>query len=339
MRKTGRLYYIDSIKGLFALCIASFHLFNSIGYNEYEWLRPFYLYGNMLTSFFFFSSGYFLEKTRIRICFVEFMKKRLIKIYKMYIPIIIGTIVVKIIFKELIRPINILFSFLMLQGGYINDDVGYFMNSGILGIDWFLGPLFFCYFLYWIINDGTRRTEYKYIIEILIVIYGIIIMESNISLPMINSIMSQGLVGFYCGVLYENYENYYSQRINKGSVLLVAMTAMVLIPLILKYTYRTMEDCLIMLCIVTYPILFMSCFKLDILKKFLENNILRFVGNVSSEIYFSHVLILNICSKIKFFQYLNFGYKCLLFYFCVLSASYGLKFLSKSEMKFLIDIY
>ena len=250
----------------------------------------------------------------------------------MYLPIVIGTIVVNIVFQELIRPINILFSLLMMQGGYINDDVGNYVNSGILGTDWFLGPLFFCYFLYWIINNRINNTDQKRIISFLIVVYGIIIMESGVSLPIINSIMAQGSVGFYCGVLYENYENEYSERINRRIMFLGGMVAMVLIPVILKYTYRTMEDCLIMLCVVTYPILFMSCFKADILKKILETT-LRLVGNISGEIYFSYVLILNICNRMIAFQRLSFCYKCLIFYILVLAASYGLKNLVKIELR------
>ena len=89
-----------------------------------------------------------------------------------------------------------------------------------------------------------------------------------------------------------------------------------------------MVDCVIILSVVTYPSI-LICSKLNIIKNS-ESKLFCIFGIISNEIYFSHILVLNILMRMIFFQQLRHKYKCFCFYSLVLFASYILKLIEKN---------
>lgn len=195
----NRIYALDSLKGIMIFSIVLFHL--------PEWLHGFpnilsFAYnkgGDYGNAFFFMVSGFTLSLTyseRIQqIAFKDFLKKRVLKVYVLYIVTDIAQMIFEIVTKgiEVINIRDIILNLTMTTSGWIENIYPYNIAT------WFFSVLLLDYILFFIISKyGKNNKYYLYIIALII---GMIIQKTNLNYPFLYYHNGEAYTPFFIGCL------------------------------------------------------------------------------------------------------------------------------------------
>ncbi len=211
MDRTGkRLDSLTGLRGIFILMIVIYHMggyfdssFSSVLHLPYKWG------GVMGNSFFVMLSGFVIScgyRDRIlekRVDFGGFIKKRLIKIYPMYLV----TDVIQacfLVYEQgmIINFKNIAANFFMVTTGWVDDIYPYNISS------WFVSVLLLCYIIYYVLCRTARENPKLVLyLEIGLVLWGYLLLSKNWDVPFCYSHDGEGMLNFFIGcILFEIYE-------------------------------------------------------------------------------------------------------------------------------------
>lgn len=302
---------LNGIRGILFLLIFGTHfkyiiMKSDIGHMLYNPLD----HGYFAVLFFFLLSGFCMAlgysdsfEIVTKNNYKEYIKKRLIKFYPLYI--ITGLII--LIFKNLPENLNYIYVFLFL---YIPMLFPWskFPSGGGNRSGWFLADLFYCYlltpFIMYLMNKVKTLKQYLLIcsiIYIILIVIGIIIFKCNKDMsiycntfPLIR--LLQYTLGISLGIIYKKYCSDKISLLLNNCIHKNIVDIFVLILLINLMLSRCAKGILFinLLCV---PIISLFIFYLcingkSILKYLLNNPIVNFLSNISFEGYLIHDVVL-----------------------------------------------
>lgn len=135
---------LQSMRFIFCMQIFMCHYFSNLGFHS------FYYGGDAGVTFFFILSGFVLsigsgasvEDRTFR--YLQFLRKRLAKIYPLHLVTFTIALCMSFVAGVKFNIIKTLLHVFMLQEFTLSEDM---LKYGT-GLSWFLGALFFCYFLF-----------------------------------------------------------------------------------------------------------------------------------------------------------------------------------------------
>lgn len=211
MDRTGkRLDSLTGLRGIFIFMIVIYHMggyfdspFSSVLHLPYKWG------GVMGNSFFFMLSGFVIScgyRDRIlekRVDFGGFIKKRLIKIYPMYLV----TDVIQacfLVYEQgmIINFRSIVPNIFMITTGWVDDIYPYNVSC------WFVSVLLLCYIVYFVLCRAARENPKLVLyLEIGLALWGYLLLSRDINVPFCYSHDGEGMMNFFIGcILFEIYE-------------------------------------------------------------------------------------------------------------------------------------
>lgn len=162
---------------------------------------------------FFVLSGYLIAQSyelqgEARKTFVDFFKKKIIKIYPMMITSVLYIYAIQKISKrnfgeyvlyggdEKYNIRSLILNCLGFQSGWIGAKDAVAVN----GPTWFISVLFVCYFLHFFLGK-LKNKKIKLIIYMLLYFFGMIAVDKNIIFPLLYGDNCGGYSGYFLGVL------------------------------------------------------------------------------------------------------------------------------------------
>lgn len=209
----GLAYYpaLTALRGLFILSIVIFHIGDMFGRCFGQVLGVFYTYGGYLGNYFFFLlSGFLLggsyrEKIAAgHISFFAFLRRRLIKIYPLYILTNLYMLFLKICTHSLPASGNwrtLLKVALTTSWGWFDNVYPYNLPT------WFVSILLQCWIVYYCVArlSAGRPALYRFLTGALS-LWGCLLIFLDIQAPFCYSQNGEGFLNFFLGVgLYEAF--------------------------------------------------------------------------------------------------------------------------------------
>lgn len=300
-QKDKHLDWIDGLKGISACIIAfAWHYQHFIAFPNVPFYKIFqvtYSYGSYLVELFFMLSGFGMMLgygERIlnhEITFIRYMKKRIKKIYPLFL---LSTFVV-IILEMLIHHqsgeyfvyqnfdlYHLILNLLLLQNGVIETKYSFNAPSWVISVLIFLYVIFFlvCYYA-----KDISMINYLFMSG---VILGIIIFITGGSRPFWNSQIGRGLSCFSLGVLlytvYQQRDKYKLNKIGYAGILFIALVYFLLRTDRMDYIgkYR------MVVILAVSPLLIICAFSIPWIGYLLSVKPLVFLGKISIAIYLFH---------------------------------------------------
>lgn len=298
--------YINKFKYLGSIIILIYHATGLFGITD-TFGGVFGAYGWIPVEFFFWISGFFMQKlywlriNRKEIRLRDYFYKKVKKIYPLYAASsILGWIIAVTIEKKMITLWDFAVNVFMINTGYyyINND----WRNALGNVTWYIGVLMTCYFLFYYISKWIADEEnliFVYSISCIIASIGLMFWDA----PFFNFYMLRGILGFSAGAIFlilsKDMRNMNINRKLKISSLII---------LLLWGAYTMYEHLLgnarliILLDVMLIPSFIYIIENIQWLKTFLNTKSKRILfDELSSYIYFLHYpvgyLYVNICRK------------------------------------------
>lgn len=209
-RKEKRFDSLTGLRGIFILLIVIYHMGGYFGWVFSPVLHLFYKWGGIMgNSFFFMLSGFVIScgyRDRIlrgQTDFGGFIKKRLMKIYPMYL-ITDAVHACLLVYEEgmILNFRSILPNLFMITTGWVDDIYPYNVSC------WFVSVLLLCYIIYYVLCRTARKNPQLVLyLEIGMVLWGYLLLSKGWNVPFCYSHDGEGLLNFFIGcVLFEIYE-------------------------------------------------------------------------------------------------------------------------------------
>lgn len=293
-----RKWYFDSYRGIGACIICLYHFVNTfglqgcIGSRFYGILENIQKIGYLPVEFFYFSSGYFIfqyyySKINSRdIDFFTFMKKRIKKVYPLFLVSTLIQIFLDIVTGKPVTLFNAVINFLLMGCGFFNVNDSW--RSDINGVTWFLVPLLFSYCIFYLISKYVKgKKNFYYAIFALSLGSMVLYNWGGLSAPIFNVYILRGIMGFNIGILFKILVDKYKEYI-KWPVVVLGVVFLAIYLWEADNNVYGAHQLVTMMDLVAVPaiIIFTEC--VSPLKKILEIGILHWLGSISMEIYFFH---------------------------------------------------
>ena len=315
-----RMLFIDGLKGLSA-CVIAFvwHYQHFISTD----LAPFrsifkvsYAHGNRLVELFFLLSGFGMmlgygEKVLChKISFPQYMKKKILKIY----PLFLLSTVLVLVLQQLIYQrageyfvyqnndlYHLVLNLLMLQNGALETKWSFNSPS------WFVSVLMLLYILFFFICYYAKKSRAVYYVFACGVIIGMIFTINNNNLPILNEQMGRGLSCFSMGVVMHGIlkmkDKYQAERIGYFFLAFLVLTYMLL--RLGKTAY--LGNITLLMILGLSPMILFCVSTLPWMNKLLSWKPFVFLGQISMAVYLLHFPIQCIFTYLDVFFHIDFG--------------------------------
>ena len=299
--------FIDNLKFFGSLLVMSYHATGILGLPTFGGGIAYYIqkYGWLPVELFFWSSGYFMhlkysgQIKEEKICFNEYIKKRLRKIYPIYfISLLIAIFLRGFLYKD--RKItfwDLIVNVLTLNTGVFYIDGSEWRND-IGWATWYIGVLVILYILFFYINKLIRDKDNKTIVYLLLIIIGINGMGVGNSF-LYNFYVQRGVVGFFSGALIAlQFSECRLSSIKFKNICYIGFTFSLVMFLETLHQQQlgnakiiAIFDCVLM------PLLFIVVQNCVWLGKLLNMRCVKNAGALSTYIYFFHYPVIMIYSR------------------------------------------
>ena len=304
-------YSIQGLRGLFALGVLLSHcsFLGNYAQSASSYDNIFSKLANV--SFFFILSGFFALKSQSgSVKFFEFLKKKMFRIYPLYLMILLVVVAFKILTSSFEtspdKMVSLLLNIFLLQGwGGLSAATGFYTVS------WFLSSLIFCYIVgYWLCklikSNPSKAWLLIYSLAAILIAFkciaAICFPNSNTGYYLCYLFPPAGLADFLLGMIIAQHIN--KLKLNDRTILMlqIAAIAVLIVSYMLKL-WLPRNYCRAFL-MIPANILIVLSFNIETAfsKVAFGNKIMAFIGDISFEIYLSHVLIISMLSKIPIFN-------------------------------------
>lgn len=303
VKKSNRFDSIDGLRVIACIGIVLMHIKSNISYSFSNSLLNTIVgqFGNLVFLFMAISSfamccGYFKKIQNHEISPEKFYSKRIGKL----LPFFIFLILVDVIIEHNIPALIEGFADSTLLFGLLQKQIN------VIGVAWFLGLIFifyimFPYFTY--LFSSTKRASLTTIVAILMnisCIYYFNVGSNN---------MFYSFIYFCIGGLLYTYKDSIIKFFSKSrlvGLILVTLSIILFYIIPIKNNYlELLRNSILSIALICYAISYKS--------KFLSNNIMKFIGNISFEIYLCHMVVYRLIEKVKISNFIN---NKLLLYIC-----------------------
>ena len=294
------LYGIDGLKGIGA-CMVAFgghyqHFNPQTGSAFIDFISFFYAFSGYCVDFFFMLSGFGMMigyGARIitnEISFKEFISRRIKKLYPIFLFCTVLTIILEIMHLRISGDTfvyknfdiqHLFMNLLLIQNGYIGT--GWSFD----GPSWCISISFFCYMVfYFVLYKAKNKTTSFYVFGVFAIL-GLAIIASNISVPILNSLIGRGVCCFSIGCIlsgiYVNRNRFRSKKL--GWICLI--TAVIVFFIIRLYP-KFAGNFRVAFILGFSPTVLLATVLLPWVNSFLGVLPLRYLGEISIEIYLLH---------------------------------------------------
>lgn len=290
-----KLNSLQILRAFAAISVVVTHVFQKLGYKPFG---DYYISGQYGVDIFFILSGFLIYLTiKSNTKIVTYLKKRLFRIYPLYLCALLPYLIVKIkIFDLYLTPKVLIQNIMMLPW---DRPIGY--DSLIIGVAWSTVFEMFFYFLFFLLLlTKFNKKGMIYVIPMLFVAGKLLtklkILDENIPFIslLVSLISSKNMFMFWIGcVISEIYSNYNFPQIKKKVYvcLLIGVGLLFCIAQLLPYNFYM--SFLVSASLFTVVSQFEKYFRLDQRKSIING--LIYLGDISYSIYIFHILIINIC--------------------------------------------
>lgn len=297
---------LQSMRFIFCMQIFMCHYFSNLGFHS------FYYGGDAGVTFFFILSGFVLsigsgasvEDRTFR--YLQFLRKRLAKIYPLHLVTFTIALCMSFVAGVKFNIIKTLLHVFMLQEFTLSEDM---LKYGT-GLSWFLGTLFFCYFLFPFLYRQLIISRNR-IFRVTLTLYVLLALaiESCCNNSAIDDFVYAfpplRIIDFAVGIItYRLYTAHFSIRLRQWiarqstgilstlEIIIVAMSVLTYIPYCLLPSWiRFAPYFWIPFSLLIYWFAISSDNK-GIISKLLSQRVLVFLGNISFEIYMLHGIVI-----------------------------------------------
>lgn len=211
MNRTQKMFHsLTGLRGLFILMIVIHHMEGYFGAPFSSYLHLPYRWGGVMgNSFFFMLSGFVISygyREKIlqgQTAFGGFIRKRLAKVYPMYLITDLVQACFLVYEQGMILNFrSIMPNVFMITTGWVDDIYPYNVSC------WFVSVLFLCYILYYVLCRLPKGHPGRLLyFEIGMVLWGYLLLSRGWDFPFCYSHDGEGILNFFGGcVLYEVYE-------------------------------------------------------------------------------------------------------------------------------------
>lgn len=294
--KPNRFDSLSGLKGLFCLIIVFFHtlphtpLINRIPLTSIIWN-----YGGMIGNYFFFlSSGLLLSygyRHRIgskTITFKDFLIKRLIKLYPLYLLTNLVSLVCNTIQfgPSAINIKQIVFTILLQNGGGLETVHPY------NGPSWFVSALLVCYIVFFFIAYHARNTTQYYCMIAFSVICGYSILSGRWVNPIAFAHHGDSLFCFFIGCALAEIYPCIRPKIHKWLQPVSAVSLVAAMALMLKYGVDIISgDLRVALACFVYPLMIYLALVCKPVIYILNSKPIQFLGKISFSVFLWHFVL------------------------------------------------
>lgn len=318
--------YINSLKIIGAFIIAFYHISGVIGIpnNSFSFAtsisKTLSSIGYIPVEMFFFISGYLMvynysDKIK-KIDFLEYIIKKLGKIYPFLIINIFLCSLFSIIYYNDFNIYQLIYNLFIFQGGY-------FPGSGDFRIDiagggtWFLTPLFLSYILFFFISK-YKKEEKALGTYIAIALLSIIALKNNYNYPIVNGYMLRGLLGFFVGSIFSLIIMKYGFRISNFAKAIVLFFIATYVYIIISNQYNNTIDFIIYTDIVFLPCLFLICENIKWIKNILSLTVFKKIAALSMPLFFLNIPVAYFFKTLIIDNFNIAGWLAYILYFAIL---------------------
>lgn len=301
-----RQVFFDAYRGIGACIIVFYHLLNTFGLQGckgssfYFVLEDIYKVGYLPVEFFYFTSGYFIyqiyyEKIKLqKIDFSTFMRKRVAKIYPMFLFSTFIQVILEIYKGRIFTLFDIISNILLLQCGFFKQEKAW--RTDINGVTWFIVPLLICYIIFYFLVKKCRDEKSFFYTVCSIVVTVMAFYNWGLNIPILNAYVLRGILGFFLGIAFFEIYSRNRELLRKKRILVILIGVAVLLFLhrdIRKDSYGA-SMLITMVSLTAIPTIIIITDNVIWIRKIVENKILEIIGMLSMEIYFFHWPIMTI---------------------------------------------
>ena len=314
MKKENSKYgYFNILRFLGAICIAillhwndhmltALQLNNSLSNHKIIYYLSTHSY--VFVEMFYIISGFLFAKVYMNriinnkeYSLKKFMLSRYIRIFPL---VIISSIVMYLLDMIYYQKFNLFFScgnlkfidllFDVLIGGTNTFGTSIMPINGPL---WYIGPLFICYILAYLLTKIYNKKDNK-ILFVLPILVGIFIIKTNFNFFLLNYSVSRGLVAFFVGLLLGNsiLTNWIERAEKKQKIIF----RIIILLILMLYSYclfvpnsnlffGSYYDIVLSYSLIFFPLLIILLFDLKYINNLGNTKIFKFLGNISFGIY------------------------------------------------------
>ncbi|MCH5195608.1 MAG: acyltransferase [Oscillospiraceae bacterium] len=318
--------WVDGLKGILAIVIAFFWHYKDFPISGNLPFQNIFLtlfkYGGLVVEVFFSLSGFGMimgYESKIyngEISFGSYIKRRISKIYPLFLETLLITLILNVIFAftdyftyPFFDAYHFFLNVILLQSGAFEATQSY------NGPSWFISIVICMYVLLFLIirltRDKIRNSSYIYV-YIFIAISGGMLYMTGWNLPFFNSYIARGLLSFFIGCAIAKF-NIISKSFNSrlknfiGYTALVSLVSVWVLSRIFGYE-TVLGNILMYVPIVFTPLLMLSIICLDWLKRILSIKPLLYLGRVSMSLYLIHHPLMNLIMYLNTKFALNINY-------------------------------
>lgn len=326
-----RLSVLDSLRGIAALCVATF--------SHYGFFKPamapfskeaywFWNYAWTLVELFFVLSGFvfcYVYKDRIVNKEISFKEYSILRFSRLYPLLFVSLIFVSII--QAIRmiflhnffaiPTNDVYHFIL--NIFLVQGIGLELNYSFNAPSWSVSVEILAYLMFYLFLFKYNKDK-KYIASYIVIIFiGITITKLNWNYPLFNDNTSRVFVGFFVGCLVYELNKFLngngSAYKNKLILFCLILVSLVVICSSIYGNPFLGEKYRIVYVTLIYPLILLLGLNINLLSRILSLKILQFLGKISFSIYIWHFPIMLIIKTLDDFLKIEINYSSKAFFF------------------------
>lgn len=293
--KIKRYGSINGLRVLACICIVLMHVRSNLGHSlsgqiPNTIIKEFsnFVFLFMIISAFGMCCGYFNKIRKNEINPEQFYSKRILKL----LPFFLFLVLIDIVNERSVQSVIEGFTDSTLLFGFIQKDIT------VVGVGWFIGLIFvfylmFPYFTY--LFSNKKRAWFTTIIAILMnyaCVYYFNVGRTN---------MFYSFIYFCIGGLVYLYKDDIAKLFSKNRIIGIVF----IILSIVAYYFIPLKNEYLMLVRVTLLSISLLCYAISYKSILLDNKITKFIGDISFEIYLSHMMIFRVVEKFKLSIFLN----------------------------------
>ncbi len=201
MDTTKRFPGLDGLRAVFCVGIVLYHVNGSFGSVFSGWLGPVYAFGGYFGNYIFFILSGLLTALHYKepilgggCRFFSFMKKRLFRLYPLYL---LSNLAAMLFPGTALTLPKTAATFLLLAFGGTDGSASPYNHPA-----WFLCVLTVCYFLYWLAGALSRLRPRLYLfLCVFFIICGMALMKRPADFPFLYQTCGEGYLNFFLGAL------------------------------------------------------------------------------------------------------------------------------------------
>lgn len=325
---------LNYLKGIMALSIVIFHYnkftltnHNDINFPFFNILKSIYIDGGLLVELFFLISGFCLfmfYSERIKnnkLGIKDFLKKRILKLYPLYIITTIVILLLQFLFLKKygyyfdsgisLTIKDFLLNIVCLGRGWFSNDL-YPYNAPA----WFLSVLIFDYLLFYLVNKFIKSDKLRFLVISGLIMLGVILKYNNFQYPVFNVEMGRGLTNFFLGGFVSILYTKINSNIKIQNKVIIILLIIILLPIVFEFkSYYFLVFCI-------FPSVLLLFLLSD--KYLIKLNFLNMLGKISFSIYLWHYCYMCFIKILP----VRFDYYSTQFFVIYLVTSIGLSWVS-----------